>query len=1078
MSTPNNLRVFALLLACAAFGAPAIAAKGKAAPTIRDLQSRQIEVRPDSKVDGSAVRAMENYRRFLELQNTDPALRAEALRRLGDLSLESGELERMEKEVTQIDVAGAEAIRLYGLLIKAYPDYPRNDRVLYQLARAYETTGQREQALATLDNIVSRYPRAPQLDEVQFRRGEILFSSKRFKEAEQAYSRTLSAGAVSPYYKQALYKHGWSLFKQGLTEDSLESFAGVLDANLVNKQGAVRRFEDLPRADREIAEDAMRVMSITFTDLEAAVTLDKFVAKRKSMPYAWLLYSRLGDLLVDKERYQDAASTYRAFATRDPNSEYSPGLSMQAIEAYRKGGFNQLVLDGKREYVEHYRFSGDYWQNRDRAKYPEVVKELKTNLKDVAEYFHASAQTSKRGADFDQAARWYRDLLESFPDDADAAKTRYSLADTLFENHDYAGAVPEYEKAAYDYPRSEQSPRAAYAAIVASQKHEESLAGQAKSDWHARATDAGVKFASEFPAHPESAVVLTRAAQDIYGAGDLPRAITIAQQLLARDPPVDAPKQRIGHTIVGQSKFNQGDFAAAEASFIRARDLATEAAMRTDLTERLAESVYKQAEAKQKDGDAAGAVEDFLRVARVAPDSKVRPTAEFDAAASLINLKQWERAIEVLERYRRDYPKNERAADVTRKLAVAYTEAHRPGDAAPEFERIWQDAAESADTRREALVQAADLYGKANNTAKALTLLERFVTDYPTPVEPAVEARQKLSDAAASSGKVDRQFFWLREIVAADLGAGAARSDRTKYLAAKARLALAAPLRDKFMAVRLVAPLKKSLAAKRSALESALKAYKEAAEYRVAEVTTATTYEIAELYRSLGRDIIKSERPKGLKRDEREQYDSLLEEQAYPFEEKAIATHEVNAELAHAGIFDESVQKSFNVLAELKPARYAKTEWRAPNGTPAGGVDSSAALTEQGVALRSKGDFAGAKAAYLAAIASDPTFAPAHRNLGVLLDLYMNDLEPALAQLVEYQQLSGEDKPVSSWIVELKQRVAKAAPKPEAPPANDAAPADGAAPVNATGPASSDTAVPAPGNTTAPAGTKPPGGAS
>ena len=37
---------------------------------------------------------------------------------------------------------GAEAIKLYTSLLKAYPDYPRNDQVLYQLARAYETTGQ------------------------------------------------------------------------------------------------------------------------------------------------------------------------------------------------------------------------------------------------------------------------------------------------------------------------------------------------------------------------------------------------------------------------------------------------------------------------------------------------------------------------------------------------------------------------------------------------------------------------------------------------------------------------------------------------------------------------------------------------------------------------------------------------------------------------------------------------------------------------------------------------------------------------------------------------------------------------
>src|SRR6201999_4591950 len=99
--------------------------------------------------------------------------------------LDAGEVERMEKEVTAVDLQGSEAIKLYSTLLKAYPDYARNDQVLYQLARAYETTGQPEQALATLDRIVQKYPQSPQIDEVQFRRGELLFSAKKYAESEK-----------------------------------------------------------------------------------------------------------------------------------------------------------------------------------------------------------------------------------------------------------------------------------------------------------------------------------------------------------------------------------------------------------------------------------------------------------------------------------------------------------------------------------------------------------------------------------------------------------------------------------------------------------------------------------------------------------------------------------------------------------------------------------------------------------------------------------------------------------------------------------------------------------------------------
>ncbi len=425
------------------------------------------------------------------------------MRRLGDLNLDAGDLDRMEKEVTIVDLQSSEAIKLYATLLKAYPDYARNDQVLYQLARAYETTGQPEQALATLDRIVQHYPNSPQMDEVQFRRGELLFSAKRYVESEKAYAVVIKQGKSSQYYEQSLYKHGWSLFKQSLTEESLPSFAGVLDLRLaVGRNGKVPRLEDLKRAERELVEDTLRVMAITFSYTDGAASIDTFLKKHGESPYSYLLYSRLGDLYVEKQRYQDAATTYLAYVKRDPYTDYAPPLAMQAIEAYNKGGFEKLVLDGKHEFVERYNFSSPFWKNRDRAQYATVVQELKINLKDVATYFHATAQKTKRIEDYQEASRWYRDYLKSFPGDPDSAGTNYLLAETLFESHQYAEAATEYDRTAYGYPKNDKSATAAYASLVSYQKGEESLDAASKVEWHKRSTDAGVKFAQDISRAP------------------------------------------------------------------------------------------------------------------------------------------------------------------------------------------------------------------------------------------------------------------------------------------------------------------------------------------------------------------------------------------------------------------------------------------------------------------------------------------------------------------------------------------------------------------------------------------------
>jgi hypothetical protein len=109
-------------------------------------------------------------------------------------------------------------------------------------------------------------------------------------------------------------------------------------------------------------------------------------------------------------------------------------------------------------------------------------------------------------------------------------------------------------------------------------------------------------------------------------------------------------------------------------------------------------------------------------------------------------------------------------------------------------------------------------------------------------------------------------------------------------------------------------------------MESALAAYRDMSEYGIAEITTAATYRAAQIYSDLGKAILASERPKGLSTLELEQYEVLLEEQAYPFEEKAIALHEANARRAADDLYDDSVKKSFVALSKLLPGRYAKSE--------------------------------------------------------------------------------------------------------------------------------------------------------
>src|SRR5690606_10674288 len=137
-----------------------------------------------------------------------------------------------------------------------------------------------------------------------------------------------------------------------------------------------------------------------------------------------------------------------------------------------------------------------------------------------------------------------------------------------------------------------------------------------------------------------------------------------------------------------------------------------------------------------------------------APNSKARSNAEYDAASILLQNKQWERAAQVLEGFRRTYPNHELVPDATRSLAVAYLELGRGTQAATELERVAARAEEPVEVRRAALWQAAELYDKAGSPTNAGRLYASYVKQYPTPLDPAMDARQKLADMAKAQNDV------------------------------------------------------------------------------------------------------------------------------------------------------------------------------------------------------------------------------------------------------------------------------------------------------------------------------------
>lgn len=87
--------------------------------------------------------------------------------------------------------------------------------------------------------------------------------------------------------------------------------------------------------------------------------------------------------------------------------------------------------------------------------------------------------------------------------------------------------------------------------------------------------------------------------------------------------------------------------------------------------------------------------------------------------------------------------------------------------------------------------------------------------------------------------------------------------------------------------------------------------------------------------------------------------------------------------------------------------------------------ENPVAHNEYAFLYRKTGRFAEARGLYEKILGKYPNFNMAHKNLGILCDLYMKDFECALKHYVIYSDVNQDDKIVKTWIADLRNRVGK-----------------------------------------------------
>ncbi|MEM1434728.1 MAG: tetratricopeptide repeat protein [Pseudomonadota bacterium] len=855
-------------------------------------------------------------------------------RRLADLRMQRGEQLDIDGEANAYD----DAVTLYEeLLLESTVDSAERDQILYQLARAHDVQGNAEATQAYLDQLIAEHPDSIYLTEAHFRRAELAFSQERYDAAARDFAVVVEAGQDSPLWQNANYMRGWSLFKRSELEAGLLSFYSVLDTLIGAAAGAVEG-APLTSADKELLDDSLRVTTLALGYLDGPATLALQMRDIGRPSWQYLVYERLAVEYADDERFLDSVATWQVFVDENPLDIRAPNAHRGMIDTLLAADFPSEVEPRKRDFVERYGVRSEFWQvhqPQQRADDTDsYLPTLKTYLDELAAVSHADAQalkdgTRRRADAFRVAADWYEQIIETFPTDPTVAEKLFLLGEVYTEAGDAAPAVAAYQRVLRDFPEHERANEAGYAAILGlTELTAATPAGDEQQRWQQQKIDAQVEFALLFPNDERAPAVQVDAANALFTLTRYEQAVELAQRAAGSWPEMAPALAATNLLVLGHGNFALELFATAEQAFGRYLALpvaVADEAERKAVAEKQLAAVYKQGERAEADGSASEAVGHYLRIKTLAPGAELAVQGHFDAVAVLETAGQVAEAADLLDQFRGDYPDHPLAADVDLRLAGMHEKTERLDLAAIEYTTVSRRVADP-EVARQALYRAGEIWLELGAAVEAERSLNEYVERFPEPLTAQLEVVAQLDDMAVARGDRTLHRRWLDRKITIFRKMGSKATSRAADLAVRAEFELAGAPKAEFLGIELTRPLKRSLKRKQQALAKAVKAFEAVAAYKVPEFASASAFEIAELYVALASSIMASERPGNLSALELEQYDLLLEEQAYPFEEQAIDLHEINMRRSWDGIYDQWVQQSFEALRRLMPARFDKQE--------------------------------------------------------------------------------------------------------------------------------------------------------
>ncbi|MBI5560809.1 MAG: tetratricopeptide repeat protein [Deltaproteobacteria bacterium] len=800
---------------------------------------------------------------------------------------------RLDKE-PQLPVRDyAELIRHFKPLTERRKGVKGWDGAFYALGYAYAEQGLKDESTEVFEELAGSYPASPYLIEVSFRLGEFYFDNAMYAEAIGAYSRILEH-PNSGFYEKALYKLGWVYYKVDDIKKATDAFSEVME---------MRRVERVGKGG--LAEEATSGVVMCLGHFSDAGEAVRYLESKGLKEYMPMLLKMFAEVLTQQARYEAAIYVYTTLSDLFPDGRDLPAVYNQLADVYDKTGNSAEALKVRLSLLKKFNPQTSWYKENYPDREANVDGLVSEVMLSTSKIYHLKGKKEANADEILTAIEIYRLFLVSFPGSARYKEVNLLYAEALLDAGSYKESAIEYEKTAVLYPAGKERGEIANLAFLtyemafyqSAENREESLKGAVG------AMDAFKDDLKRNAVHEKALYKLS----DMYAtAGDFGKARENIAPLLEGKGSLAAQKKTADFYLA------EGNITEAENFYSKVVTMADDPSSR----ETLAKLRYKIAEDLLKDGRWEDALKKFEDAVSAMPGGKVAESSMVMIGRIYIEKKDMNRFESVLKRLEKAYPASQAEAALLVEAGKGI-EKESSSKAGGFYERASFLVSKTDDSLK-LLLAAGVLYEKDAQYDKAEGVFRRYADSKGASEEKGLEALFRLGSAQIKAGNKRVGLKTLKDLVES-------RGKAKGPFIAKAKLSLLNDNLDDYLKVELTQPFEETFKKKTELLNALLSGYSTLVDENVPGLLPEIFLSMGMAFENFRDSILGSERPGDLSKEELEEYNFLLEEKAYPYDEQAVGAYEngLKAGIAQK-LYDDPVEKTIERLAVIRPALYRR----------------------------------------------------------------------------------------------------------------------------------------------------------